>query len=286
MKMILLNGKTVSDSRLQKLKELATEEFSVSNRRPGLAVIRVGDDPASKIYVGRKVKACQDAGFNSFECLLPSHVSQEELIRRIKELNSRSDTHGILVQLPLPKHIQEGSVISSISPEKDVDGFHPMNLGMLVAGEQTMIPCTPLGIMTLLNEYGIGLKGRRAIVIGRSRIVGRPISLLLDQADATVTVVHSQTPHPETLCREADIVVAAAGRAGLVTASWIKPGAVVIDVGINRLASGKIVGDVDFESVAKLASHLTPVPGGVGPMTICSLLENTWKSFKNLSSNG
>jgi methylenetetrahydrofolate dehydrogenase (NADP+)/methenyltetrahydrofolate cyclohydrolase len=285
MKMILLNGKTVSASRLQKLKELATEEFSVSNRRPGLAVIRVGDDPASKIYVSRKVRACHDVGFNSFECLLPSHVSQEELIQKIKEFNARSDTHGILVQLPLPKHIQEGSVISSISPEKDVDGFHPMSLGKLVAGEQTMIPCTPLGIMTLLTEYGITMKGRRATVIGRSRIVGRPISILLDQAGATVTVVHSQTPHPEALCREADIVVAAAGKAGLVTTNWIKPGAVVIDVGINRLASGKIVGDVDFENVAKLASHLTPVPGGVGPMTICSLLENTWKSFKNSSSH-
>jgi methylenetetrahydrofolate dehydrogenase (NADP+)/methenyltetrahydrofolate cyclohydrolase len=284
--MILLDGKTVSDSRLKNLKELSARHFSQSEQRPGLAVIRVGDDPASKIYVSRKIKACQDVGFNSFECLMPSDVSQAELIRRIEDFNTRLDTHGILVQLPLPKHIKEGSVINSISPQKDVDGFHPMNLGKLVAGEQAMVPCTPMGIMTLLNEYGITLAGKRAAVIGRSRIVGRPISILLDQAGATVTVVHSQTPHPEMLCREADILVAAAGRSGLVTRDWIKPGAVVIDVGINRLASGKIVGDVDFESVAGVASHLTPVPGGVGPMTICSLLENTWKSFKNLSSNG
>lgn len=284
--MILLDGKTVSDSRLKKLKELSAQHFSQSEQRPGLAVIRVGDDPASKIYVSRKIKACQDVGFNSFECLMPSDVSQAELIQRIEDFNTRLDTHGILVQLPLPKHIKEGSVINSISPQKDVDGFHPMNLGKLVAGEQAMVPCTPMGIMTLLNEYGITLAGKRAAVIGRSRIVGRPISILLDQAGATVTVVHSQTPHPEMLCREADILVAAAGRSGLVTRDWIKPGAVVIDVGINRLTSGKIVGDVDFESVAGVASHLTPVPGGVGPMTICSLLENTWKSFKNLSSNG
>ncbi len=284
--MILLNGKTVSESRLKKLKELAALQCGGSNQRPGLAVIRVGEDPASKIYVGRKVRACQDVGFSSFECLLPESITQEELIQSIQSFNARKDTHGILVQLPLPKHIDEGAVISAIAPEKDVDGFHPINLGKLVAGEKAMVPCTPLGIMTMLNEYGVDLKGRRAVVIGRSRIVGRPISILLDQAGATVTVIHSQTPNPKTICRDADIVVAAAGKAGLVTSDWIKAGAVVIDVGINRLASGKIVGDVDFENVSKTASHITPVPGGVGPMTICSLLENTWKSFKTLSSNG
>jgi len=281
--MILLDGKKISEKRLSQLKEKVDQYVSRHNRRPGLAVIRVGDNPASKIYVARKIQACANVGILSFESQLPASTSEAELLRQLEQLNQKVDVHGILIQLPLPSHVSEEALLSAIQPSKDVDGFHPVNLGKLLAGEKTTVPCTPLGIMNLLGEYKIDLKGKRAAVIGRSRIVGRPISLLLDQAGATVTTIHSQTQNPAEISRQADIVVAAAGKPGLVQKSWIKDGAVVVDVGINRLSDGRIVGDTDFEAIAGSCSYITPVPGGVGPMTICSLLENTWDSFIRLS---
>ena len=283
--MILLDGKKVSEKRLSQLKEKVGLYIAQHNRRPGLAVIRVGDNPASKIYVAKKIQACANVGILSFENELPSSTSEAEILRQLDQLNQRSDIHGILIQLPLPSHVSEELVLSAIQPSKDVDGFHPINLGRLMAGEKTTVPCTPLGIMNLLREYKIDIKGKRAVVIGRSRIVGRPVSVLLDQAGATVTTIHSQTQNPAEISRQADIVVAAAGKPKLVQKSWIKDGAVVVDVGINRLSDGRIVGDVDFEAISSSCSYITPVPGGVGPMTICSLLENTWDSFIRLSSD-
>jgi len=281
--MILLDGKKISEKRLSQLKEKVDQYVSRHNRRPGLAVIRVGDNPASKIYVARKIQACANVGILSFESQLPASTSEAELLRQLEQLNQKVDVHGILIQLPLPSHVSEEALLSAIQPSKDVDGFHPVNLGKLLAGEKTTVPCTPLGIMNLLGACKIDLKGKIAAVIGRSRIVGRPISLLLDQAGATVTTIHSQTQNPAEISRQADIVVAAAGKPGLVQKSWIKDGAVVVDVGINRLSDGRIVGDTDFEAIAGSCSYITPVPGGVGPMTICSLLENTWDSFIRLS---
>lgn len=278
--MILLDGSTTSKKRLQILKE----KVSQSKSKPGLAVIRVGENPASKIYVAKKVKTCLEVGFHSVEKLLPENTSQPDLLKMISQLNADSSIHGILVQLPLPKQISEQAVIEAISPAKDVDGFHPMNLGSLITRKPGFVPCTPMGIMTLLNEYKIATAEKRAVVIGRSRIVGRPISLLLDHAGATVTTVHSQTKNPEEIYKQAEILVVAIGKPQFIRAEHLSKGVVVVDVGINRLADGKIVGDVDFESVSKIASAITPVPGGVGPMTICSLLENTWQSFTATNS--
>ncbi|MBN8554014.1 MAG: bifunctional methylenetetrahydrofolate dehydrogenase/methenyltetrahydrofolate cyclohydrolase FolD [Deltaproteobacteria bacterium] len=278
--MILLDGNKSSKARLEKLKEKVSAAEKKSGKKPGLAVIRIGEDPASKIYVGKKVKTCSEIGFYSQELHHSEKISESELLKIIQSLNQNPKIHGILTQLPLPKHISEAAVIEAISPEKDVDGFHPINLGRLVAQQNGFVPCTPLGIMNLLVDNKIEIKGKRAVVIGRSRIVGRPISLLLDHAGATVTVVHSQTQNPNEMISSADILVVAVGKPHFVKADQIKKGAVVIDVGINRLADGKIVGDVDFESAKDKVSAITPVPGGVGPMTICTLLENTWKSFE------
>jgi methylenetetrahydrofolate dehydrogenase (NADP+)/methenyltetrahydrofolate cyclohydrolase len=277
--MILLDGNATSKKRLAELKDKIASE----NSKPGLAVVRVGEDPASKIYVGKKVKTCKDLGFHSVESHQPENISQKDLLKIIQDLNHDPKIHGILVQLPLPKHISESAVIEAIEPSKDVDGFHPINLGRLLAQQDGFVPCTPLGIMNLLKEYKIEIKGKRAVVIGRSRIVGRPISLLLDQAGATVTVVHSQTKNADEIISAADILVVAVGKPHFIKSSQVKASAVVIDVGINRLPNGKIVGDVDFESIKEKVYAITPVPGGVGPMTICSLLENTWKSLKHSS---
>lgn len=271
--MKLLDGKLVSETRLLALKKRISE---AGNKGVSLHVVRVGEDPASKIYVGRKIKACEKVGIESKEWHFPSEVSETELLTKIESLNRDSKVHAILLQLPLPKHLNSSKLIEAISPRKDVDGFHPFNLGKLVAREEAVVACTPLGIMHLLEHYKIPIEGKRAVVIGRSRIVGRPLSLLLDQAGATVSVVHLQTPNPEALCREADILVAACGVPRLVKSSYVKEGAVVVDVGIHREDSGKICGDVDFESVAPKTQWITPVPGSVGPMTICSLLENAW----------
>jgi methylenetetrahydrofolate dehydrogenase (NADP+)/methenyltetrahydrofolate cyclohydrolase len=241
---------------------------------PGLAVILAGDDPASKVYVRNKTRACEEVGVRSQQIDYPASVTQEELMGRIRKLNADPAVHGILVQLPLPKHIDSARVLGAVAPQKDVDGFHAENMGALLAGEPGLVPCTPAGVMRLLESAGIAVAGRRAVVIGRSNIVGKPLALLLLQRDATVTICHSKTRDLEKIAREADILVAAIGRAKLVGAAMVKPGACVIDVGVNRLADGSLAGDVDFAAVKDVAGWITPVPGGVGPMTIAMLLEN------------
>jgi methylenetetrahydrofolate dehydrogenase (NADP+)/methenyltetrahydrofolate cyclohydrolase len=242
--------------------------------RPGLAVVLAGDDPGSRVYVRNKVRACEETGVRSELYELPASVSEEALIDRVLALNDDPDVHGILVQLPLPKQIDEHRVLATVSPAKDVDCFHAMNLGALLAGRPRMLPCTPAGVMRLLEHGAIPVAGSHAVVIGRSNIVGKPLALLLLQKDATVTICHSKTRDLENVARSADILVAAVGRAKLVTASMVKPGACVIDVGVNRLRDGSLAGDVDFAAVAEVAGAITPVPGGVGPMTIAMLLEN------------
>jgi methylenetetrahydrofolate dehydrogenase (NADP+)/methenyltetrahydrofolate cyclohydrolase len=281
--MVLLDGKNLSEKRLKALRLEVEACQKKTGKRPGLAVIRVGDNPASKIYVGKKVKTCLEMGIHSEEVLFPQDVESSILLAEIRRLNSDKTIHGILIQLPLPKHLDETQLIAALDPAKDVDGFHPMNRGKFLAGEDAFIPCTPLGVMTLLNEYKISIKGKSALVIGRSLIVGRPMSLLLDQAGATVTVAHSQTTNLDDLLSRADIVVTAIGKPMFISKQHLKSGVVIVDVGINRLDSGKIVGDVDFEKYTSIASAMTPVPGGVGPMTICTLLENTWKAFRQMN---
>jgi methylenetetrahydrofolate dehydrogenase (NADP+)/methenyltetrahydrofolate cyclohydrolase len=250
------------------------------DRKPGLAVIIVGDNPASRVYVNNKRKDCEECGFYSEEYALPAEISQGELLELVAELNDRNDIDGILVQLPLPKGLNEEEVLLAISPEKDVDGFHPMSAGALMIGKQGFLPCTPAGVMKLLEEYGIDPAGKHCVVVGRSNIVGKPMALLLLRANGTVTVCHSRTPDLGAVCRTADILVAAVGKTGLITADMVKEGAVVIDVAMNRNEQGKLCGDVCFEEVAKKASYITPVPGGVGPMTRAMLMENTLASYQ------
>jgi methylenetetrahydrofolate dehydrogenase (NADP+) / methenyltetrahydrofolate cyclohydrolase len=242
--------------------------------RPGLAVILAGEDPASRVYVRNKVRACEETGVRSALFEYPASVSEGELLERVHALNADSSTHGILVQLPLPKAVDALRVLDAVSPAKDVDGFHDANLGALLAGKPGLVPCTPAGVMRLLEHAAVPLAGRRAVVIGRSNIVGKPLALLLLQKDATVTVCHSKTADLENVAHEADILVAAIGRAKLVGAAMVKPGACVVDVGVNRLADGTLAGDVDFHAAKNVAGWITPVPGGVGPMTIAMLLEN------------
>jgi methylenetetrahydrofolate dehydrogenase (NADP+)/methenyltetrahydrofolate cyclohydrolase len=243
--------------------------------QPGLAVVLVGEDPASLIYVRNKTKACQEAGLRAFDHHLPADTSEAKLLDLVATLNAERAVDGILVQLPLPKQIDSRKVLLAIDPAKDVDGFHPENLGRLVLGEPRFVACTPFGVMKLLEEAGARLAGASAVVLGRSNIVGKPMAILLTAADATVTVCHSKTRDLAAEVRRADVVVAAIGRAEMVRGDWIKEGAVVIDVGTNRLPSGKLVGDVEFAAAAERASAITPVPGGVGPMTIAMLLQNT-----------
>lgn len=245
---------------------------------PGLAVVLVGDNPASDVYVRSKGKATREAGMNSYEFRLPADTHESTLLAKIEELNHDPQVHGILVQLPLPKQIDEAAVIAAIDPKKDVDGFHPVNVGRFSGGQDGFVPCTPLGCMRLLRETAGNLSGKHAVVIGRSNIVGKPMAQLLLNADCTVTIAHSKTQDLPNLLKTADIVVAAAGRPNMVKGSWLKPGATVIDVGINRLADKKLVGDVDYASCLGIAGAITPVPGGVGPMTIACLLENTLKA--------
>ena len=242
---------------------------------PGLAVVMVGDHPASRTYVRNKIKACEEAAFHAQLIELPASVSEAELLARIGILNADAAIHGILVQLPLPAHIDGHKVIEAIAAAKDVDGFHVASAGALLTGLPGFTPCTPTGVMTMLHHYGIAIEGRRAVVIGRSNIVGKPMALLLLQAGATVTICHSKTPDLAAVTREADILVAATGRVNLVTRDMVKPGACVIDVGMNRDSAGKLCGDVDFAGVREVAGWITPVPGGVGPMTIAMLLSNT-----------
>lgn len=263
-----------------KVKEKVREEAGKLPRRPGLAVVLVGDDPASRVYVNGKKKDCQECGFYSEEYTLLETVTQAELLELVETLNAREDIDGILVQLPLPGHLDERAVLEAINPGKDVDGFHPVNAGNLLIGQPGFLPCTPAGIMELLDEYHIDPAGKEAVVVGRSNIVGKPMALLLLARNATVTVCHSRTPDLAQVCRRADILVSAVGKRGLITAEMVKAGAAVIDVAMNRDENGKLCGDVVFEAVAEKAAFLTPVPGGVGPMTRAELMKNTLLASK------
>lgn len=277
---VIINGKEVSQSVREKLKCDVASFTQKYKRAPGLAVIMVGDDPASAVYVRNKHKGCLDVGITSYEITMPKETEESELLEKIEELNSDPKVDGILVQLPLPKHINEQIVIEAISADKDVDAFHPENVGRIMIGNYTFLPCTPAGIIELLEYYNIDIEGKSCVIIGRSNIVGKPMAHLLLERNGTVTVCHSRTRDLASITREADILVVAIGRANFVTADMVKPGAVVIDVGINRCEDGKLYGDVDFTSVQPLASAITPVPGGVGPMTISMLLKNTLAAAK------
>lgn len=271
----IINGKIVSAKIRSDLSAEITAFTKKYNKKPGLAVIVVGNDPASAVYVRNKHKACLDVGIESYQIEMPEDTTEAELLAKIDELNATPDVNGILVQLPLPKHISEERVINRISPDKDVDAFHPANVGRIMIGNYKLLPCTPAGIIALLDHYKVDICGKRCVVIGRSNIVGKPMSLLLTEKNGTVTLCHSRTQGLDTFCREADIIVVAIGRAEFLKADMVKPGAVVIDVGINRLADGRLCGDVAFDEVSSVASMITPVPGGVGPMTIAMLLKNT-----------
>ena len=271
----LLDGNALAKKLRADFKTRAEALLASRGTRPGLAVILVGEDAASQVYVRNKVNACAQAGFHSEKILYAPDVEPQRVFDRIAELNADPKIHGILVQLPLPKHFDSDAVLKAISPDKDVDGIHAENVGALMQGHPRFIPCTPYGVMKFLAEAGIDPKGKEAVILGRSNIVGKPMAMLLMQASATVTVCHSQTRDLALHTRRADILVAALGKARFVTAGMVKPGAVVIDVGINRLPDGKLCGDVDFAAVSEVASAITPVPGGVGPMTITMLLANT-----------
>ncbi len=273
---MIIDGKKIAEGIRSEIRA----EIAAKGLKPGLAVVLVGDNPASKTYVGNKKKACDEVGISSFDHHLPDSTGEAEVLKLIKKLNSDKNVHGILVQLPLPKHINEGVVINAISPEKDVDGFHPVNMGRLLVGEYGMRPCTPLGVMELITSTGVEIKGRHAVVVGRSNIVGKPVAIMLLERHATVTVCHSRTLNLPGVVKTADILVAAIGRPRFIKGDWIKKGAVVIDVGINKTADGKLCGDVDFEAAKDVAGWITPVPGGVGPMTIAMLLRNTLLSFE------
>lgn len=270
----ILDGKALAAEIRSEVKTqvAALAEKGVST---ALAVILVGDDSASQVYVRNKIKACADTGIRSLEFRMPAETTQQQLLAKIAELNADERVDGILVQLPLPKQINADAVISAIDPAKDVDGFHVANAGALVTGKQGFVPCTPFGVMRLIEKSGVNPRGKSAVIVGRSNIVGKPMALLLLAADATVTVAHSRTPDLSAVTRNADILVAAVGRAKLIKADMVKPGAVVIDVGMNRDENGKLCGDVDFAEVKEVAGSITPVPGGVGPMTIAMLMQNT-----------
>ena len=273
----LLDGNALGQKLRAGFKHRA-EELTAQGTRPGLAVILVGDDPASQVYVRNKVNACAQAGFYSEKHAYPADVSPQTVLDKIAALNADPNIHGILVQLPLPKHFDAEVVLDAIAANKDVDGFRAENVGALVQGQPCFIPCTPYGAMKFFEDAGISLKGKEAVVVGRSNIVGKPMALLLMHAGATVTVCHSQTRDLKAHCQRAEILVAAVGKPKMITGDMIRPGAVVIDVGINRLPDGKLCGDVDFESAREVAAFITPVPGGVGPMTITMLLANTLES--------
>ncbi|MEG2000324.1 MAG: bifunctional methylenetetrahydrofolate dehydrogenase/methenyltetrahydrofolate cyclohydrolase FolD [Evtepia sp.] len=269
--MTILDGKLLAAKCKEEIKK-KTETLAM---KPGLAVVIVGDNPASRVYVNNKRKDCEECGFYSEEYALPKETTQAQLLDLIDELNHRADIDGILVQLPLPKGISEEAVLLAISPEKDVDGFHPMSMGSLLVGKSGFLPCTPAGILKILDAYDIEVAGKQCVVIGRSNIVGKPMALLLLQRNGTVTICHSKTVNLSAICQTADILVAAVGTRGLVTADMVKPGAVVIDVAMNRNDAGKLCGDVCYDEVSAVASAMTPVPGGVGPMTRAMLMENT-----------
>lgn len=271
---MIIDGKALAK---EKRAEIAKQVEALKEKgvTPGLAVVLVGEDPASQIYVRNKHKACEEVGIYSRKITLPEETTEEELLKIIDELNNDPEIDGILVQLPLPKHIDPDKVILSISPDKDVDGFHPVNAGRLLTGQDGFFPCTPLAVMELIKSAGVDVSGKEAVVVGRSNIVGKPVSMLLLRENATVTICHSKTKDLADVCRRADILVAAVGRPEMITSDYVKEGAVVIDVGINRVGEKKVVGDVAFDEVKDKAAYITPVPGGVGPMTITMLLYNT-----------
>lgn len=275
----IIDGKSIALSVRQGL-EPRVEALKAKGVTPGLTVVVVGDDPASAIYVRNKERASNKLGMNGTVLRLSGETTQEELLTVVRKLNADDSIHGILVQLPLPKHIDEHAILREIDPDKDVDGFHAMNAGRLLNGEKGFVACTPKGVMRLLETTGVDLNGKNAVVVGRSNIVGKPMALLLLQKNCTVTIAHSRTRNLADVTRAADILVVAVGRAGMITGDMIKPGAVVMDVGINRV-DGKVVGDVDFESAKEVASYITPVPGGVGAMTIAMLMENTVEAAEN-----
>ena len=277
----IIDGKAISAQIREEIAQRVRIFNEKTGRLPGLAVVIVGDDPASQVYVRNKERACEQVGFNSWVYRMPESTTQDELNRLIDQLNDDGDVHGILVQLPLPKHLDEEQIILRIKPEKDVDAFHPYNVGRITIGDPKFLPCTPAGIMELLHRSNIEISGKECVVIGRSNIVGKPMALLLLAENGTVTVCHSKTKNLADVCHRADILVVAIGRADFVTADMVKEGAVVIDVGMNRNAEGKLTGDVDFASVSEVASYITPVPGGVGPMTITMLLQNTLRAAEN-----
>jgi methylenetetrahydrofolate dehydrogenase (NADP+)/methenyltetrahydrofolate cyclohydrolase len=275
---VIIDGKKIAQDIRQEVKEEATRLRIKSGTEPGLGVILVGDDPASKIYLRHKENACKDAGFLSREFRFPHDSSENEVLATIQELNHDASIHGILVQLPLPRHLTTATIIDAIDPQKDVDGFHPYNLGRLFTGNPYHIACTPKGILELLDRHAITIEGKEAVIVGRSTIVGKPLALLLLNRHATVTICHTRTRHLWEVTKRAEILIAAAGKPEMISADMVKDGAVVIDVGVNRMEDGRLVGDVAYSEVALKASYITPVPGGVGPMTIAMLLVNTLKA--------
>lgn len=275
----IIDGKQISAQVKQDVKE-EVAQLSQRGLIPGLAVVIVGDDPASRIYVNNKKKACELVGIHSEEYALPAQATEAELLALVSELNEKREINGILVQLPLPGHINEKHVLEAISPLKDVDAFHAVNVGKIMIGSYDFLPCTPAGCMELIHSTGVDVTGKNCVVVGRSNIVGKPMAMLLLHANGTVTICHSRTQNLAEICAGADILVAAVGKAKMITADMVKPGAVVIDVGMNRDENGKLCGDVDFASVSEVASYITPVPGGVGPMTIAMLMKNTVMAAK------
>ena len=275
----IIDGKAVSARVKDEIRQ-EVEALKAKGVEIGLAVVIVGDDPASQVYVKNKEKACETVGFNSFKYALPAETTEEELLALVDKLNSDDKVDGILVQLPLPKHLDDKIIINNIRPDKDVDAFHPVNVGRIMIGDYSFLPCTPAGVMELIKSTGTEVAGKECVVIGRSNIVGKPQAMLLLHENGTVTITHSKTKDLKEVCARADILVAAVGRAKMVTADYIKEGAVVIDVGMNRDENGKLCGDVDFEDCKEKAGYITPVPGGVGPMTIAMLMKNTLTAGK------
>lgn len=276
MSAVIMDGKALAE----KVKAQIREKVSKLRRQPGLAVILVGDNPASQVYVRNKERDCAQCGIMCYDYHLPQDASQEDVLDLVEKMNNYGAVDGILVQLPLPEQIDERVVLEAIAPDKDVDAFHPENVGRIMQGQAYYKPCTPAGVMEILHEYGIDPGGKHCVVVGRSNIVGKPMAMLLLHENATVTICHSRTPDLKGQCLQADILVSAVGKTGLITADMVKPGAVVIDVAMNRNEAGKLCGDVDFAAVSQVASYITPVPGGVGPMTRAMLMENTYKAAK------
>lgn len=275
----IIDGKAVSAQVKERIKT-ETAALKEQGIEVGLAVVIVGEDPASKVYVRNKKRACEEVGFNSYEYALPEDTTEEQLLQLVQKLNADDKVNGILVQLPLPKHLDDKVIINNILPEKDVDAFHPVNVGKIMIGNYSFLPCTPAGVMELIASTGTEIAGKECVVIGRSNIVGKPQAMLLLHKNGTVTICHSKTKNLKEVCRRADILVAAVGRAKMITSDYIKEGAVVIDVGMNRDENGKLCGDVDFDDCKEKAGYITPVPGGVGPMTIAMLMQNTLTAAK------